>query len=177
MEDGSVPEQANRAGRRFKGIPNYQTDALGLRLARTLPVEITLPNRAPVVHVPATQTVVAGQALGFTVSASDVDTGQRVVLTASSLPTGATFTSTDTANGQFAWTPGVTQTGTSLPASRSSTTAPPELSDTKTVTITLDRPNQPPTVTVPAAQVVTAGQALSFTVSASDRDRCRTKRS
>ncbi|NBO63667.1 MAG: tandem-95 repeat protein, partial [Acidobacteria bacterium] len=165
---------ANRAGRRFKGIPNYQTDALGLRLARTLPVEITLPNRAPVVHVPATQTVVAGQALGFTVSASDVDTGQRVVLTASSLPTGATFTSTDTANGQFAWTPGVTQTGTFTASFQVVDNGTPELSDTKTVTITVNRPNQPPTVTVPAAQVVTAGQALSFTVSASDPDAGQT---
>jgi hypothetical protein len=63
------------------------------------------------VTAPATQTVDEGQLLSFTVTATDAD-GDHVTLTASGVPSGATFTDNGNNTGTFSWMPGSTQSGT-----------------------------------------------------------------
>ncbi len=62
----------------------------------------------PVLTIPGNQTVAAGNWINFTVTASPVNTGGTVTLSATGLPTGATF---DTTTGAFSWRPSVGQTG------------------------------------------------------------------
>jgi PKD repeat protein len=69
---------------------------------RTVAISVIVPNRAPVLTVPGTRTVTPGQALTFTVTASDPDSGQTAILTTGILPAGAIF---NQANGQLTWTP------------------------------------------------------------------------
>jgi hypothetical protein len=70
-------------------------------------------NAHPTVAViaPSLFTVTPGQNVHFMVSATDVQS-RHVVLTASSLPAGATFVDHGDNTGTFDWTPGATQTGT-----------------------------------------------------------------
>jgi len=68
------------------------------------------PNQGPVLSPIGSKTVVAGELLSFSVSASDdYDTPS---LTAVPLPTGASFVDHNNGNGTFAWTPSGTQVGT-----------------------------------------------------------------
>jgi hypothetical protein len=68
-------------------------------------------NVAPVLTVPATKTVNEGATLTFNVSATDANT-DIVNLTASGLPTGATFMDHDNNTGTFTWMPASDQSGT-----------------------------------------------------------------
>jgi hypothetical protein len=68
-------------------------------------------NSAPVVTAPDTRTVNEGDALSFNVSASDVN-GDHVTLSATGVPSGATFNDNGDNTGTFSWTPGSTQSGT-----------------------------------------------------------------
>lgn len=79
----------------------------------TTHLTITAPaaNHNPVVTAPAAQTVNEGQLLSFTVTATDAD-GDHVTLTASNVPSGATFTDNGNNTGTFTWTPNSTQSGT-----------------------------------------------------------------
>ena len=138
---------------------------------KTVAISVTQPNRAPVLAVPAAQSVIAGQPLSFTVSASDPDSGQTLILTAGNLPPGASFNQN---NGQFNWTPSVGQIGSYTVSFTATDNGSPRLTDTKTVAITVTQPNRAPVLTVPVAQSVVAGQSLRFTVSASDPDTGQT---
>ncbi len=64
-------------------------------------------NNAPVLSVPATQTVVQGSALSFTASATDSDS-DTVLFSLSGAPANATI---DTATGAFSWVPTFDQIG------------------------------------------------------------------
>jgi hypothetical protein len=68
-------------------------------------------NNAPVLSVPATRTVSEGSTLTFNVSATDAN-GDIVNLTASGLPSGATFVDHDNNTGTFTWMPASDQSGT-----------------------------------------------------------------
>lgn len=65
---------------------------------------------SPVLTVPGAQSVTEGDPLSFDVSATDAD-GQTVVLSASNVPTGASFTDHHNNTGTFSWTPGFDQAG------------------------------------------------------------------
>jgi len=67
-------------------------------------------NTAPDVTAPATQSVNEGSQLTFTVTATDAN-GDHVTLTATNVPSGATFTDNGNNTGTFTWTPGSTQSG------------------------------------------------------------------
>ncbi|HLF95639.1 MAG TPA: putative Ig domain-containing protein [Methylococcaceae bacterium] len=134
-------------------------------------------NQAPslVLTPSGDQTVTEGQAVSIAASATDPDS-DPVTITAAPLPTGATFDGS-----AFAWTPAagsggasgtpysVTFTATDQPAN-----ATDALSATQPLTITV----MPPTVSnhapvldvIPSPQNATVGQALKFTVSATDQD-------
>ena len=70
----------------------------------------TVPNQPPVLEAIPIQTAVEGRLLSFTVSATDPD-GTTPTLTASPLPSLATFTDSGDGTGAFTWTPAVGQKG------------------------------------------------------------------
>ena len=124
-----------------------------------------LANRAPVVNVPGAQIIAVGQPLNFIVSGSDLDAGQVLTLMVTNAPIGAIF---NALTGQFTWTPLASQVGSSLVSFTVTDNGLPQLSDTKTVSITV--PNRAPVITVPSAQSTSTGQLITFAVSATDPD-------
>ncbi|MGE5176429.1 MAG: Ig-like domain-containing protein [Hyphomicrobiales bacterium] len=82
--------------------------ALSLTLAGALASRVEAAS--PVLSLPGAQSVSEGQPLTFQVSATDAD-NQTVVLTASNVPTGATFTDHWNNTGTFDWTPAMDQAG------------------------------------------------------------------
>ncbi len=68
-------------------------------------------NRPPVFELLGTLRATSGEALQFTVTASDPD-GDAITLTASGVPTGANFSDNNDGTGQFNWTPTDEQIGT-----------------------------------------------------------------
>ena len=105
-------------------------------------VEVEEP---PVLTVPGPQIVEMGTLLIFSVSATNPDVDDPVTLSASGLPSGASF---DRDLGSFVWTPGNGQgPGVYTVTFRAVEPGPKGYSDTKTVTITVERaassPSQP----------------------------------
>ena len=92
-------------------------------------------NDPPVLTVPGPQTINEGQSLRFTASATDVDPGQTITLSATGAPSGSTF---DAVTGNFSWTPNFTQAATYAITFKATDNGLPSASDTKTVTITVN---------------------------------------
>jgi uncharacterized protein (TIGR03437 family) len=88
-------------------------------------------NNPPVLTVPGSQSVAAGQNLSFTISATDADAGQSLTYTAYGLPAGAAF---NAATRQFSWTAaaGIYNIGFGVTDNGS-----PARSDFKTATLTV----------------------------------------
>ncbi len=118
-------------------------------------------NRAPVLNSIGSKTVSEGKSLSFTASATDPD-GDSVVLSANSLPSGATFKA-----GIFSWTPGYDQSG-----SYKITIAASDgiLSDSETITLTVNNTNRAPVLAQIAPKTINAFETLTFTASCSDAD-------
>ena len=95
----------------------------------------------------------------FTVAATDAD-GDSLTYSASNMPTGAAF---NTGTQTFAWTPATSQVGTFTPTF---TVSDGSLSASTTATITVTAANRAPVITAIPSQTVTAGNALTFTVTA-----------
>lgn len=130
-------------------------------------------NKAPVVSVPGSQSVMTGQTLSFTVSGSDPNAGQTLVFKASGLPSGATFSQTSPTQAQFNWTPTGTQTQTYTVSVKAVDNGSPSLtSSTKNIVIIVK--NRAPVLIVPGEQSVAAGQPLRFIVTATDADAGQT---
>ena len=123
-------------------------------------------NSAPVFTAGGeTQSVAEGQALNFTVEATDADAPRdTLTYSAAGLPSGATF---DPATRQFAWTPGFTGAGThEVTFTVKDGTRVFNLSATKTVTITV---TNTPQVSGTATVRCVAGKALvSVTIVSAD---------
>ncbi len=98
----------------------------------TVTLVVNPVNDAPVLTVPATQTVAAGQPLNFTVSATDADAGQTLTFNATNSPAGASF---NAATRQFSWTPVAAQGGTFNVTFTVIDNGVPSRSDAKSVTI------------------------------------------
>ncbi len=97
----------------------------------------TPPELAPI----GAQSVDEGQELVINVSATDAE-GSPITLTTSTLPAGAIFTETGNGTGTFSWTPDFDQAGSYdilFTAFEPST-----MSDTETVTITVNNTNRAP---------------------------------
>ena len=109
------------------------------------------------------QSVDEGSLLSFTLSASDPD-NDPLTFSAANLPPGASF---DPATRTFTWTPTLTQSGT---YSITFTVSDGALTDSETITLTVNNANQAPTLNPIGNQSVDEGSSLSFTVSASDPD-------
>ncbi|HEX7077587.1 MAG TPA: putative Ig domain-containing protein [Candidatus Eisenbacteria bacterium] len=128
----------------------------------------TNPDRAPAVTAPATENACEAVLLAFTVSASDPDGDPINSLTASPLPTGATFSaSAAQTSGTFSWTPSFTQAGSYTVTF----TAANALTGTASTSIAvLNACDQPPVVTAPATASGVTNVDLRFTVFASSPD-------
>jgi concanavalin A-like lectin/glucanase superfamily protein/putative Ig domain-containing protein/PKD domain-containing protein len=131
-------------------------------------------DQPPVLAPISVQSVVAGQPLTFTLSASDSNSS-NLTYSASALPSGATL---NAATGLFSWTPNGTQTGV---YDVTFTVSDGELTSSQATTITVSPVGTPavvqitsvPTVTSPVVQigslsVLVAGDANVFTVNATD---------
>jgi arabinoxylan arabinofuranohydrolase len=119
-------------------------------------------NRSPVMDTLPNYIVDAGKLLSFNVGATDPD-GDILTCSALNLPKGAIF---NPFTRKFSWTPSKSQTGT---YSVQFTANDRFLSDSKASTIMVNYVNQAPVMTV-SNYSATAGQTLSFTISATDAD-------
>jgi hypothetical protein len=119
-------------------------------------------NQAPVLAAIGNKTVTTGQALTFTISATDPN-GDSLTYAASNLPSGASF---NAANRTFSWTPAADQAGTY--SNVRFTVSDGSLADYENITITVNSANQAPVLAAIGNKTVTTGQTLTFTISASD---------
>jgi len=90
-------------------------------------------NRAPVISNPGPQQVLEHATLAFTVSATDPD-GDAVTLSASGMPSGATF---NPSTGVFSWTPGHPTAGVYTPTFKATDNGTPVASSSVDVVITV----------------------------------------
>ena len=110
-------------------------------------------NRPPVIAAISEQSVKEGDTLTVTIKATDPDSGDKVSLTASNLPNGATFTPSTGGKGTFSWTPGPGTAGTYHVTIKATDNGNPPASDTKTLTIVVKASSaQPPVITMDSAQ-------------------------
>src|SRR5437016_4509820 len=115
-------------------------------------------------NVPSTQTVDELTNVTFRVTGVDSSVpAPSLTISASQLPTGATFSSTQgtSPSGVFTWTPSEAQTGTftiTFIVTDGVTSVPGY------VTVTVVEPSTPPTITAPGAQTAPVGKSLSFIV-------------
>ncbi len=124
-------------------------------------------NQAPVLAAIGPKTTTEDVNLNFAVSASDPD-GTTPNLTATGLPTGATFTNHGDGTGTFDWTPGFTDAGVYNVTFRASDGT---LIDDEVVAITvLESGNQAPVLAAIGPKSTTENILLTFGVSAGDPD-------
>jgi hypothetical protein len=138
-----------------------------LAVSETVTITVNEVNAAPVLIAVGAKSVNEGLALNFTVSASDSnDTpANAVTLSATGLPTGATF---DPASSAFAWTPGETQQGEHKVTVTATDDGVPPQSVSEKITITVGEVNAAPVLAAIGAKLVNEGTALNLTVSADD---------
>src|SRR5687767_640845 len=117
---------------------------------RTLSITVNNTNRAPVLTQPANMTVNEGATANQTITATDAD-GQAITFAKVSGPAYATVTTTTpgtgTGTGNINLAPGFADAGTASLVVSASDGA---LSDSKTLTITVNGVNQAPVLTQPA---------------------------
>jgi len=126
-----------------------------------------LGNGAPNLDPIGDQTVLEGQLLQFTVTATDPD-GDNLTYAASNLPEGATF---DPTTATFSWTPGYHQAGsyTDVEFSVTDDGNPIEL-DVELISITVGNINRAPVVTAGGPRDILQYEDLEFNVMAVDPD-------
>jgi len=146
--------------RSMSGFTANMWDTYRAQCGPVWPATAGAPSPGPVLAPLGDQQVTTGQTLTLTVSA----TGGSGVLTysASGLPAGARF------SGQtFTWTPGAAQAGSyTVTFTVSDGTA----RDSKSITITVTKPNSAPVLAQIGDKSASENQALTFTVSATDAD-------
>ncbi len=143
----------------------YASDGV---LADTIEVSITVNdvNRAPEFSAVDDQTVAEGEELLFGVTATDPDLDVPA-LTATGVPTGASFADNGDGTGTFSWTPDFDQAG-DYPVDFIATDG--ELADTITVLITVSDVNRTPDLAAIDDQSAVESELIAFGVTASDPD-------
>ena len=132
-------------------------------------VTITGDNDAPTLTDIGDKTVEEDVELTFTVTASDSDDdpANNLTLSVDGLPSGASFTP---ASGLFTWTPTELQRGSFEVTFTVTDDGTPSLSDSETITITVNQANAAPVLAVIDDKTVDEEATLAFTVAASDPD-------
>ncbi len=145
------------------GVVAGDGTASGLSDTAFFTIKVTNKDRPPVLDPLDNIVAAEGEAIGFSVSASDPD-GDAVVYGVNGLPGGAVF---DSATGAFAWTPSFNQSG-SYPVTFSASAG--GLRAQKTVTITVENAARVPVFDVVGDKTVEENVEVAFTVNASDPD-------
>jgi hypothetical protein len=140
---------------------NMNKDTLALILTY---IPQTPTNNAPLLTAPIDTTITSGQQLTITLEAVDPDSNS-LTYSAPSLPAGASFTDL-----QFQWTPDSTQAGTHTVLFQVTDDGEPEMIDTARITITVQKLNKAPVLTVLEDTTIKMDQKLTITLSALDPD-------
>lgn len=159
----------------FNWTPNYDqagiytvtftATANALTDCETITITVNNVDRPPVLTSPSNKSINENQSLTFTLSAYDSD-DDIITYSMASTPTttGATL---DSSTGAFNWTPSYDQAGiytvTFIVTSNS-------LSDSETISITVNNVDRPPVLTSPGNKSINGNQLLTFTLSATDPD-------
>lgn len=124
-------------------------------------------NQAPVLDPIGNRSVPEGQLLSFTVTATDPD-GDALAFTADNLPPGAVF---DEITQTFSWTPDYNAAGNYHDVEFTVTDdGDPIKDDFEPIEISVGDVNRPPVIDQVGDKSIIVGEALSFTVTASDPD-------
>ena len=137
--------------------------------SETITVTINDVNAAPVLDAIGDQTVDEGVELTFTATVTDVDipANSLTFSLAGTVPTGAGITSA----GLFSWTPTETQgSGTYIFDVVVTDDGTPELNDSETITVTVNKVNSAPVLNPIGDHTVDEGIELTFTATAGDTD-------
>ena len=131
-------------------------------------VTVTLSNSAPVLDPVGDQTIDEGVELTFAATATDPDVPSTLSFTLTGAPAGASI---DPVSGVFTWTPSEAQGPGSYPFDIVVTDdGTPTLTDSETITVTVDEVNVAPTVTDPGDQTDPEGAVVSLFITATDSD-------
>lgn len=160
------PGQANVYNLTFSVTDDAATPGTAME---TVAITVFNANQAPVLGAIGNQTVNEGATLSVSVSATDPD-GDGLTLSASNLPTGATFTDAGNGAASLSWSPGFAQSGNFSVTVTVTDDGSPMLSDSETFMITVGEVNRPPVLAAIGDQAVNEGDALTFSLSASDPD-------
>ena len=146
-------------------------DGAGGNAAATTSLTITRTDTAPTVSAPDTALFAEGSDTDFGVGASDPEGDPITSFTASSLPSGATFTlSAFNTAGDFEWTPASGQAGI-YPVTFTATSGSPALSASATTIVKVGPPDHRPIVSLtPTTYTINEGQHIHLTPTASDPD-------
>jgi phage-related protein len=129
-------------------------------------ITVTNVNRDPILAAIGDRTVDENILLSFNILASDPD-GIIPSFTASTLPTGATFTDNGDGTASFNWTPSYGQSGSYPITFRASDGV---AIDSEIVTVTINNINLPPVLNNIGAQAINEAADLNFAITASDPD-------
>jgi large repetitive protein len=140
-------------------------DTHGASDSETVTITVTSGNVAPVLAAIGNKTVVEGQTLSFTATATDSDSA-TLTWTATGLPAGASLAPS---SGAFAWTPSFNQAAT-YPGVIISVSDGDGKTDSETITITVTNANTYPVLNSIGDKTVSEGQLLSFVISGTDED-------
>jgi subtilisin family serine protease len=134
-------------------------------LSDTETITITVNNvdRPPVLDLIGNKTIDEAAALSFSILATDPD-GEEITYSMAGLPSEATLNST---TGVFSWTPTYNQSG-SYNVTFTATAA--SLSDTETISITVNNVDRPPVLDLIGNKTIDEAAALSFSILATDPD-------
>ncbi|MBI1319886.1 MAG: DUF5011 domain-containing protein [Candidatus Hydrogenedens sp.] len=102
---------------------------------------VAVVNSPPVLAEIGDKTITTGNALGFTVSASDPNDGDTLVISTSALPGTATFDDGGAGSGEFSWTPGLPDVGGYEVTFTTTDAAGAQDSETITITVEPDSTN------------------------------------
>jgi hypothetical protein len=134
--------------------------------SETIQVTVNEVNQAPVLAAISNKTVMAGNTLAFTATATDGDLPANTL--SFSLDPGAPAGASITSGGNFTWTPTSLQApGNYLITVRVTDNGVPALSDAKSFAVAVpDRETGPPVITNPGNKTMNEGECLNFTVTA-----------
>ncbi len=140
-------------------------DPAGLSDTAAITITVNHVNRPPVLASIEDKTVDENQLLSFSLKGSDPDKEDqgKLVYSAKGLPQGAVLE-----GNQFSWRPTYDQSGT---YHITFTVSDGQLSDSKSITITVNHVNRPPVMAHLNAQTVDENRLLTFVVQGSDPDK------
>jgi hypothetical protein len=152
-------------------LDSQRTDngAPNLSDTKTFTVTVNKVNSAPVLNVPATQTIDELTPWSFTLTATDPDLpANPLIFSLISAPSGVTLNAT---TGELKWTPGEAQgPSTNTLIIRVTDNGTPGLTDTKSFKVIVSEVNVAPVLPVIADKTVSENTLLSFKITATDAD-------